>query len=226
MKKYLSLLLGVALILSLAACGSTDKNNNETSIDEQVSENSEAENTENTENLAVFQDVNKPEVGLTMSLTGEYADCIITDLTEEQYKAINETAINGFNISKTINGKDYILSTVAVISNGAVSTPEQRASFPYIFAGSSYSIVATLPMADMSDTEVYEKISQLQAGIMQQLCTIFFDETSLTTDSVENGTINVDNVVESEVVVETESIHENETTNESEAMSSESVSEG
>ena len=218
-KKLLALLLVLVCVFSLAACQKNDNLDN-TKVDTEVVDGETLENTTDgndstSENILLTQNINRSELGLTMELSGNYSDCKVVDLDESGYKAISDKAIAGFNIVKTLNGADYILSSIAVVDSSATQSSEDRAKFPYIFAGSGYSIVATLPTCNASDSSVYEQINQLQAGIMQQLCTIFFDESALTTSNNSGSNDVVTNESEGETSTTEDSTTDSELSDES-----------
>lgn len=167
--------LGMLLIVGIMAfsiCACSDKT---TDPDESEAPN---ETDANMEEHVESQVVSRSSLGITLDLSMEYADCEITDLTSEHVEELAPGAIGGFSINKTVGDSSYTLANVLVVPNTSVDTPEKRAGFPYIFSGSTYSVVGLLPIVDATG-EDYEQASQLQTGILNQLCTIFFDEQTL-----------------------------------------------
>lgn len=191
-KRLIALSLVVVMALSLTACGGSNVDSDETS-EEQVQS----------------QSVNKSNLGITMELSQDYADCIVTDIPSAN---LEEGMQGGFTISKEIDGIEYALADVYVVDNSLVETADQRSSYPYIFSGTQYSIAAKLPMSD-TKSEDYELVSNLQSGVLQQLTSIFFSEDTLIdslngTDTTETGEVEAGAEVEvetgAEAVVEAE----------------------
>lgn len=213
MKKWLSSigLLCLCLLFTFTLFGCSSGNN----VEDDVSTNE----SENTENPGMPQSVNKTELGISMELTGEYSDCKVSDLSNDELATFGNQVLGGFSIKKDIDGTVYTLSNVAVVNNESLSTSEIRAQYPYIYSGSEYSIVATLPLIDNSDSDVYDTVMSLQTGVIQQLCTIFFDEESLgsgsaTTSSDTNTNIENDVTVTDEEIVDNSAVSEDETISE------------
>ena len=162
------------LLISMCACSKDVKGDDLNTEDSEI--------TSNTENAS--QDIDKQHLGIHMSLSGEFADCIVEDLDNNTLNTINSNAIGGFSIIKSLNGTDYTISNVVVVPNSEIETAEQRSQYPYIFSGNTYSILGILPMLDATSTD-YETLSQLQGGIVQQLCTIYFDEAAIADADTE-----------------------------------------
>lgn len=170
LKKLGTLLLAGMMALSICAC--SDKT---TDPDESTSPN---ETDTNLEEQVESQVVSRSNLGVTLDLSMEYADCEVVDLEPGRVEELAPGAIGGFSINKAVGGSSYTLANVLVVPNTSVDTPEKRAGFPYIFSGSTYSVVGLLPIINTTGEE-YEQASQLQTGILNQLCTIFFDEQTL-----------------------------------------------
>lgn len=210
MKKWLNSigLLCFCFIFTFTLFGCSSSNN--------VEDNVNTNESENAENSDLPQSVNKTDLGISMELTGEYSDCEVSDLSSEELATFGDQVLGGFSIKKDIDGTVYTLSNVAVVNNESLSTSEIRSQYPYIYSGSEYSIVATLPLIDNSDSDVYDTVMSLQTGVIQQLCTIFFDEESLgsgsaTTSSDTNTNIENDVTVTDEEVIDNNAVSEDET---------------
>lgn len=212
MKKWLNSigLLCLCLLFTFTLFGCSSNN---------VEDNVNTNESESAENSGMPQSVNKTELGISMELTGDYSDCEVSDLSSEELATFGNQVLGGFSIKKDIEGTVYTLSNVAVVNNESLSTSEIRSQYPYIYSGREYSIVATLPLIDNSDSDVYDTVMSLQTGVIHQLCTIFFDEESLgsgsTTDSTDTNT-NVENdvTVTDEKVVDNSAVSEDETISE------------
>lgn len=189
LKKLGTLLLAGMMTLSICAC--SDKT---TDPDESTSPN---ETDTNLEEQVESQVVSRSNLGVTLDLSMEYADCEVVDLELGRVEELAPGAIGGFSINKAVGESSYTLANVLVVPNTSVDTPEKRAGFPYIFSGSTYSVVGLLPIINTTGEE-YEQASQLQTGILNQLCTIFFDEQTLL------ASLGEEDVTTSDVVEATE----------------------
>lgn len=187
--KILSLFFTFILIFSLAACSSNDSgplpspeiSNKVEAVD--VLEKDVVTNTEKEKNnLPTTQEISKSDLGITMTLNGEFVDAQIIDLSEEEVKSISELGIKGFSINKKFDNVSYVIANVLIVENETLNESSERSKFPYIFAGNKYSIVSTLPISNN------ENVIKAQTGVIQQLCTIFFDEELLSVSIIENTT--------------------------------------
>lgn len=158
-----------------------------------VEDNVTTNDTDITTENGMPQSVNKSDLGISMELTGDYSDCMVSDLSDDELIAFGNQVLGGFSIKKDIDGTVYTLSNVAVVNNESLSTSEIRAQYPYIYSGREYSVVATLPLIDNTDSDVYDTVMSLQTGVIQQLCTIFFDEENISSsgsETLENSSTN------------------------------------
>ena len=180
-KKVFSICLIILLALGITACSSEKKDDLENNVNpiEVVStlETNVLTNEEEvveTEKELSPKEVIKEELGITMTLTGDFVDTEIYDLNKNTLSEITELSIGGFSISKKMNEKNYSLVNILVVENEAINETEERLKFPYIFAGNKYSVVAILPVSDNQD------VIKIQSEIIQQLSTIFFDEALIS----------------------------------------------
>ena len=183
--------LSFIMILGLVACSNNVEKNVETEDNEEEFVELVAEN--NIEEADIFapeiseddsmkipdKEIEKLNLGIRMTLTDDFADCIDKDLSAEQLTAISSEAIGGFSLVKTLNNEEYILSELVVLPSSVVATPEESAKFPYLFRGNNYTIIATIPQLTEDDGDAYNEAIDIQNKIMIQLASIIFDETSI-----------------------------------------------
>ena len=203
MKKFrriAAMATATTMMFTLAACGNKDTDGEVTNSDEVL----QAENERGEVNV-----VNKPELGITMELDGEYADCKTADLSEDEVNSYVPGGYKGFKIIKEIGGVEHTLSNVIIAKSELASDPQIRGQFPYIYSGDKYTVLVNMQM--ISDAAVdNETASRLNAGLMTQLTTMFFDESMMV--AAMNGT--VEDVTE-EVAKDTTEVTENNETAES-----------
>lgn len=203
MKKFkgiVAMAMATTMMFTLAACGNKDTDGKVTNSDEVL----QTENERGEVNV-----VNKPELGITMELDGEYADCKTADLSEDEVNSYVPGGYKGFKIIKEIGGVEHTLSNVIIAKSELASDPQIRGQFPYIYSGDKYTVLVNMQM--ISDAAVdNETASRLNAGLMTQLTTMFFDESMMV--ATMNGT--VEDATE-EVAKDTTEVTENTETAES-----------
>lgn len=165
LKVFLTVFFGVCLIFNLAGC--TNSENKENEVD-----NSSLMEPE-------VQRINKENLGVSLDLSGEFADCSVVDLSEEASRVEIEASIGGFEIYKTINEDEVLLSRILVVRNEGLQDPIVRSVFPFTFQGNDYSVVVSLPLSDTA-SDNYTTIQNLQSDLLSnQLMTLFLDESVL-----------------------------------------------
>lgn len=211
LKVFLTVFLGVCLVFNLVGC--TNSENKENEVDNSSLMESEV------------QRINKENLGVSLDLSGEFADCSVVDLSEEASKNEIEHSIGGFEIYKTINEDEVLLSRILVVRNEGLQDPIVRSVFPFTFQGNDYSVVVSLPLSDTA-SDNYTTVQNLQSDLLSnQLMTLFLDESVLPTltenevgNEIEDNLESVNDIEESLNDVE-ESLNNNEDINEQDDVS-------
>ena len=191
MKKFrriFTLAMALSMVLTLASCGNKD-NPGDTS--------SETENVEGIElqEQGKINLVNKPELGITMELSGDYFDCQVVDLSQDEVDLYVKGGFKGFKLVKEIGGVKHTLSNIIVVESELASDPQVRGQFPYIYSGDKYTVLVN--MQAINDPSVdSDTASRLNSGLMGQLTTMFFDESMMVATMSSNDTNKTDVPVE------------------------------